>query len=167
MWAQLGGAIPAIAGPVGCQRLKQRSVGIPSTLVNESDRFTEKRFADSRKRGSNPLKISRSLSGQHFAARCQFALPCDEVRIRRVLFQRCIPLTQGLVIAAPIQQESLFHVEHAPVEEPAPTTRSFFQELVDLGVNDLSWKLLRQICDPGRRSAPDAPLGIAPRSADA
>ena len=61
----------------------------------------------------------------------------------------------------------MFHVEHAPIQKPAAPTRAFLEQLVDFGIDDLGWKLFRQVRNAGGRSATDAPLGIAARRTNA
>jgi len=57
----------------------------------------------------------------------------------------------------------MFHVEHTPIQKSPPATRAFLEQLVDFRIDDLCRKLLRQVRDAGRGSAPDAPLSVAAR----
>ncbi len=54
----------------------------------------------------------------------------------------------------------VFHVEHAPVQKPPPPAGSFFQQLVNLGVDDLRWELLRHVRDTRSDCAPDMPFRL-------
>jgi hypothetical protein len=119
--------------------------------------------------GARRGKVVASLGREGFAAGGKLLFPGREVLVARVLLQRRIALAQGLVVSAPGREEAMFHVEHAPVEiSPAPA-RSFFKQLVDLGINDLGRELLGQICDTRPATAPPTchsePLRVAERPA--
>ena len=61
----------------------------------------------------------------------------------------------------------MFHVEHAPVEIPPAPARTFLEQLVDLGVDDLGRELLGQICDASRHGTAHVPFRAAAGCLDA
>src|SRR5688572_3113166 len=120
MRAGLGGAIASIPRPAGFQRANQRCIPIPATAVDQCDRLVEQSLADRRQRYGQARQIGLALLSQGFAASRELLLPGREILVAAVLFERGIPLAQRLVIAAPVVEERVFHVEHAPVEESPP-----------------------------------------------
>ncbi len=71
------------------------------------------------------------------------------------------------MVPLPRVQEGVFHVEHAPVQEPPTSVRALLQQLVDLRVDDLRREVAGQLTGARGRSAPDTDLGCPPISADA
>ena len=104
---------------------------------------------------------------ERFAAGCQFLLPGGQVVVAGVLFQRGVSLPQRLVVSAPGRQEGWFHVEHAPVEKPAPAARAFLEKLVNLRVDDLRRELFGQVRNACSDGAAHMPFGPAPSRAHA
>ena len=118
--------------------------------MHQGDGLVKQGHTDRVEWRSDTTEESLSLSGEGFAACGEFALPGGEIIVAGILFQRRISLAQRQVIPAPCRQKGVFHVEHAPVEKAAASPRAFFQQLVNLGVDDLRRKLLRKIRDAGR-----------------
>ena len=116
---------------------------------------------------STPVRLFNTDSGvplprERLAAGSQLLFPGGKIIVARILLQRRIALTERLLVAPPVRQERRFHVEHAPVQKPAPTARAFLEKLVDFRIDDLRRELLGQVGDTCRNGAAHMPLGAAP-----
>src|SRR5260221_4177972 len=49
------------------------------------------------------------------------------------------------MVLLPFLYKGVFHVEHPPIEKSAPATRSFLDQSMHLGVDDLHRKYCRQL----------------------
>ena len=57
------------------------------------------------------------------------------------------------LVAAPDSKEGVFHVEHTPVEQSPPTSRSFLDESMDAGIDHLDREDLCNLGDTGNALA--------------
>ncbi len=72
-----------------------------------------------------------------------------------------IALLQGALIASPVLEELWFHVEHAPVQVPAPLLRPLLDQPVNLRVDCLNGKDRRQL---GQACSIAGATRLAPRN---
>ena len=135
--------------------------------MDEGDRLIEQCAANGLERRREAGEIAASLGSQGFATGGELLFPGREILVAGVLLQRRIPLAQGLVVAPPGREEGMFHVEHAPVEKSPAPARTFLEQLVDLGVDDLGRELLGEIRDASGNGAADMPFRAAAGCLDA
>src|ERR1700722_11703186 len=77
----------------------------------------------------------------------EVAVPGADHRKRLPGPKRSIPLFEDLVVTLPVG-DKLLHVEqlkHPPIQKPATTVRTFFDQTMNLRVNDLHRKHYRQV----------------------
>ena len=74
------------------------------------------------------------MPGQVFAGIGQFMVPGVELTGRATGLEQGVALLQGPGIAPPQGQEVLFHVEQAPIQEPAPVLRATGDQGVTAGL---------------------------------
>ena len=67
--------------------------------------------------------------------------------------QRGVALPERPLVSAPVLHEVWFHVEHTPVQVPAPLLRATVHEAVDLGIDGLDRQTRRQLRKPADRAA--------------
>src|SRR5688572_16422814 len=155
--------ISAVSIPIGREGIQKWTVRVPTSLMDECDRFIQERAPNSGERRGESFKVTTALRCQRLTAGSQFAFPRHEIGIGGVLFQRRISLAQCKVIATPVRQESMFHVEHAPIEEPAPTSWALLKKFVNFRVDDLGGKLFRKVRNARGCGATHTPLDITAR----
>src|SRR5262245_57626802 len=83
----------------------------------------------------------------------------DRVVVSAALEGR-VSLAQRAMKSLPGKQELRFHVEHTPVEKAASALRSFLDQLVNPGLDDLHWQRdveCRQRVDIGTANARGQP----------
>ena len=63
--------------------------------------------------------------------------------------ERRIALLEYLLIALPMANEGLLHVEHSPIQESAPPARTFLDQMMDLRIDNLHGQEERQLGQRG------------------
>src|SRR5262245_44406130 len=77
-------------------------------------------------------------------------------------FTECgVALYECALITAPLMQESVFHVEHSPIEQAASTRRALVDQSVHARIDHLDGKNFCDVCNTGDALAAEPHLGRA------
>ena len=86
---------------------------------------------------------------------CKLRIPNRSDGFALASLQGRIPLSKRLLVSLPMRHETWFHVEHAPIKKPSPAPRTFLDQLMNLGIDDLRRECQSELCQPRRLPSVD------------
>src|SRR5690606_10620512 len=118
----------------------------------------EQPLPDLGRRHRQPLDVARAHRGDRLARLNERAVPRYEPNRTDARFQRGISLPENTSVPLPDLEIRVFHVEHAPVDEPAALARPTFHQAVDARVDHVDAEDSSDVRDRDASLAVDAVL---------